>query len=157
MRILVISDSHGKTKNIHDTIIKEKPLDMIIHLGDKYSDFLEIEEAYNIPVHGVVGNVDCYNEGPSNKMIEIEGRRIFISHGHNYIVNHNLEMIKIAAEEMSADIVLFGHSHIPYIEDRGVYILNPGSISEPRSEVYPSYAILEISADCVNGIIICIK
>ena len=157
MKILVMSDSHGKTRNVHKAIQKEEHVDMIIHLGDKYCDFEEIVGCYDIQAHGVVGNIDYFDEGPSYKLIDIEGKKVFISHGHRYKVNHDLEMLKFKAKDLGADIVLYGHSHVPYIEDGNMYIMNPGSISEPRTEKYPSYALLEISKTQIRGNIIYIK
>ena len=34
MKILIVSDTHRKDGNLYDVIEKEKPLDMLIHLGD---------------------------------------------------------------------------------------------------------------------------
>jgi hypothetical protein len=47
---------------------------------------------------------------------------------------------------MKADILLFGHTHIAEIVKNGSgYILNPGSISDPRGNSSESYAIIEIN------------
>ena len=56
-----------------------------------------------------------------------------------------------AARERSADIVLFGHTHLPYEayiasdseEEKSVWLFNPGSMSKPR-EGKPSYGIIDI-------------
>ncbi len=157
MKILVMSDSHGRTKNVHEVIKNEENIDMIIHLGDEYRDFEEINDSYDIEAHGVVGNIDYFYEGPSYKIIEVLNKKIFISHGHKYRVKSTLDIFREEAIERNVDIALFGHSHVPYIEDEEIFILNPGSISQPRSEKYPSYAVLEITEDKIIGNIIHIK
>ena len=40
-KILIVSDSHGKSKNVARAIDKERP-DMLIHLGDIEDDPMEI-------------------------------------------------------------------------------------------------------------------
>jgi len=48
------------------------------------------------------------------------------------------------AEEVGANVVLFGHSHVPLCtEERGVLFLNPGSLQLPRGYHQPTYACLE--------------
>ncbi len=157
MKILVMSDSHGRTKNVHKIIEKEENLDMIIHLGDEYSDFEEIQSVYDITSHGVKGNTDYFCDGPLHKVIELMDKKIFICHGHKYGVKSNLDMLRSLAEENGFDIVLYGHSHVPHIEEKSVFILNPGSISQPRTEPHPSYAILEITDKNIEAEVIYIK
>jgi putative phosphoesterase len=50
------------------------------------------------------------------------------------------------AEEQQADILLFGHTHIPDIAEKDrCIIINPGSASDPRGNSNESYAVIEIS------------
>jgi putative phosphoesterase len=78
--------------------------------------------------------------------IEIEGKRIFMTHGHKYSVKWDYNRILAKAEMDNADIILFGHTHVAVIDNaQNVLIINPGSISESRSSDSESYAILDIS------------
>ena len=54
--------------------------------------------------------------------------------------------IKSVAKSKGADIVMFGHTHIPVIDyDDDIIALNPGSLSHPRQEGHqPSYILMEI-------------
>lgn len=156
MKILVLSDSHGKTNLMHKIILKEKA-DMILHLGDTYADFEEIRDIYDIPSYGVKGNVDYYSNGPSYDIIEVLNKKIFITHGHEYRVKRNIEFLLSKASEFDADIVLYGHTHISSIIEGNVFVMNPGSISEPRSETYPSYGIINIKKSETTGNIIFVK
>jgi predicted phosphodiesterase len=45
---------------------------------------------------------------------------------------------------MEADTVLFGHAHVPSLENiQGILFVNPGSIGRPRSRIGASFAIIE--------------
>lgn len=149
-KILVMSDSHGRTKNVHKVIEREKSVDYIIHLGDEYNDFLEIKDCYDIKSFGVVGNVDFFIDGPKEQFIEILNKKIFITHGDRYRVKQTVDLIYQKGKNIGADIVLFGHSHKPYIKEDDLCILNPGSISQPRTEKYPSYGIIKISKEDIS-------
>jgi putative phosphoesterase len=45
-----------------------------------------------------------------------------------------------------ARVVIFGHSHIPFVEDQdGLLLLNPGSATDPRRQPHPTIALLTIT------------
>lgn len=144
MRILIISDSHGDTKRFDKIIIACEP-DMIIHLGDIERDVEYLEAVYpRIPLHAVVGNNDPWVRREAEKVIEVEGIKIFMTHGHLYGVWDNGFRVAKRAEELGCTIALFGHSHVPVDETFGtVRAFNPGSISRPRVGEY-SVGIMEI-------------
>lgn len=152
MKILVFSDSHGKTTLMHQ-IIQKDTWDMILHLGDCFDDFLEIKSCYDIPMHGVIGNVDYLYEGPVQELLIIEGIRIFITHGHRYRVKHHLLDFRKKIEEERADIALYGHTHIPHVESGKMIIMNPGSISRPK-ENRPSYGVIHIKENDISAEVI---
>jgi len=130
MKILVISDSHGNDSAVCSAIYKESP-DAIIHLGDGYAD---IPETLDIPIYQVRGNCDSYLcNSPDKQTIELEGVRIFMSHGHLYNVKTTMSSIYLAALEENASVVLFGHTHIPFadIDPQNPSLFNPGSIRRP--------------------------
>ena len=62
-----------------------------------------------------------------------ENKKAFITHGHNYSVSMTKEQILEEGKVRGADIVMFGHTHQPYFEQKdGITLLNPGSLSYPR-------------------------
>ena len=66
------------------------------------------------------------------------------SHGHLLQVKYGLQTLKRYAREQNADVMLFGHTHVAYTEyEDSLYIMNPGSISQPRRG-RPSYGIIDI-------------
>lgn len=144
MRVLIISDSHGDTKRFDQIITASEP-DMIIHLGDIERDVEYLEAVYpNIPLHAVLGNNDPWVRRETEKVIEIENQKIFITHGHLYGVWDNGFRVCERAKELGCATALFGHSHVPVDEMFGnVRAFNPGSISRPRQGSY-SVGIMEI-------------
>ena len=155
MKILVFSDSHGKTALMHH-IIQSSSCDIIFHLGDCYDDMVEISNCYDIPTFGVIGNVDYSSDGPIHERLSIENTQFFLTHGHHYHVKQHLNHIRDVAKQVSADIVLFGHTHMPVIEENGFLLMNPGSISRPRNG-YPSYGVITLEDNHVRGDIIYVK
>ena len=65
MRILVISDTHGKIEraiDVYRKLASESPIDFIVHCGDYYSDAQEIRARLGVPVAAVKGNCDdCFD------------------------------------------------------------------------------------------------
>ena len=70
MRILIISDTHGRHANLYDVMEKESNLDMLIHLGDIEDEYY-IEEIAKLPAHMLSGNNDFFSRLPSEKEIKI--------------------------------------------------------------------------------------
>ena len=145
MRILVLSDSHENIENMALAVNKTQP-ELILHLGDYVRDGEELKNLFpDIPLIQVKGNCDAYDvcHAPLWRVYEADGYRIFFTHGHYYRVKYDLLHLCYAAEEQNAELVLFGHTHIPLSEKRGAMtLLNPGSIGTGR---HPSYALIETS------------
>ena len=148
MKVLVISDTHGYISNSKKAIDSNPGIEAVIHLGDYYKDAVRLSELYpNIKFEFVSGNCDGSNKAIcSEKTLEIENNRIFITHGHNYSVKWSYRSILERAKAENAKLVLFGHTHIAIIEKiNNVLLLNPGSVTQSRSNLPESYAILDIS------------
>lgn len=144
-RILVFSDSHGHTKNMFKIIEKIPGVNAIIHLGDIARDVVEMKEKFPlIPIYSVKGNNDFNFLLPQDQLIELDGFKIFITHGHLYLNSFEIDRLKRIAIEKEASIALYGHTHIADYEvcQSRIYA-NPGSISKPRSGEC-SYGIIEI-------------
>lgn len=143
MKILIVSDSHGLTKELER--LKEKhgaEVEMFIHCGD--SELTADHPAINNFVT-VRGNCDAEQRFPYETVVEAGGHRIFVTHGHRYSVKSDLMKLSYRAREVEADIVCFGHSH--FLGAEMVYdtlFINPGSIRIPRGRREKTYVILEI-------------
>ena len=83
MRALVFSDSHGDVRGMEKAINTVNGVDAIIHLGDIERDVRWLEKNYGqYPLYAVLGNNDFYGGRPTEAVIELEGARIFLCHGH---------------------------------------------------------------------------
>ena len=153
MKILVFSDSHGESALMNDIIKKmHDEIELVLFLGDCVRDFEDFCYIYPtkqfIPV---LGNCDFNDSVPTDRVVNVDGKKIFMSHGHRYGVKSGHEKIIQEAKKHSADICLYGHSHIANnIVADGVYLMNPGSMSEPRGSEYPSYGIIEITGGNID-------
>lgn len=148
MKILVLSDTHGNTFRAENILqYYQSELDMVFHLGDHDEDARELQQLFpELAFHIVAGNNDYSGYSPANKMVFANGKKFLLTHGHKKKVYWNLHTLSYWAEEQGADMVLFGHTHVPFCDDRGnVFIVNPGSISLPRDSKIPTFALLSIS------------
>lgn len=146
MRILIVSDTHGKHKNLKEILTRVKDIDLMIHLGDVEGGEEEIVQMAGCPVEMVSGNNDFFSDLEREKELQIGNYKVFITHGHYYYVAMGVEDLRKEACGRGMDIVMFGHTHRPFFDNsKGVIALNPGSVSYPRQEGHrPSYALMEI-------------
>ena len=146
MRILVVSDTHGRDGNLERAVLREQPFDMLIHCGDVEGREFFIEALAECPCTIISGNNDFFSDLPREDERSIAGHRILISHGHYYGVSMDFSRIVDEAQSRNCDCVCFGHIHRPVLEEiDGVLVLNPGSLSFPRQRNRkPSYAVLNI-------------
>lgn len=149
MRILIVSDTHGNERNLERAILQTYPVDYIFHLGDMEGSESYIEDICPCPVYMVSGNNDFFSPAPAEQVIDLEGYRIFMTHGHRYGVAYNLEKVKLAAEARKCDLVFCGHTHRPLVDDEeSIIVVNPGSLTYPRQENRkPSYILMNIHSD----------
>lgn len=140
MKLLLVSDTHGRDGALKELLAVEKP-DFLCHMGDLEGSADEIRAFAQCPVAMVSGNNDFWTDLNPEVMFELEGFRIFMTHGHDYYVSLTLDRIKSAGYKKGADIVLFGHTHRPMLDtSEDIIVANPGSLSYPRQEGRrPSY------------------
>ncbi|SET61365.1 YfcE family phosphodiesterase [[Clostridium] polysaccharolyticum] len=146
MKILIVSDSHGRNNYLSKVLDKVGDVDMFLHLGDLEGTEDFIEAFVDCRVEMIAGNNDYFTEIPREKLIQIGKYTIFMTHGHLYSVYFGTEQLKEAARMRGADIVMYGHTHMPSIDQSDdVIAINPGSISKPRQPGrQPSFILMEI-------------
>ena len=149
MKVLVFSDSHGRVSPMMDIIRLQQP-DLILHLGDGAAD---VEMLYmewpELKVVGVPGNCDGWTGRALEQVIEVEGVRLLLTHGHAYKVKSGLGGLIAGAKNLGVDAALFGHTHCPYCEAiDGIHYLNPGSVG---SYCCANYAVIEVE----SGVMTC--
>ncbi|MCR4842234.1 MAG: metallophosphoesterase [Eubacterium sp.] len=160
MKILVVSDSHGKNSYIDQAVARESPFDIMAFCGDSERRLDEYEfnsyyagEGERYGFYAVRGNCDFFVDYPEEVCFAAEGHKIFMIHGHQGHIRakRSEEGLVKAALERDADIVLYGHTHIAKIsryEDGRILVVNPGSLTYPRGNAgVGTYATVEIGAD----------
>lgn len=144
MKILVLSDSHGNCDKMRQAIEKEKP-DHVFHLGDHSDDAQILRREYpTLPIVSVRGNCDWADRITQESAQGVyDGVSIWAVHGHLFGVKSGLLRLYLAAKEKAARVVLFGHTHCPYCEERdGIWLMNPGSCAYGT---VTNYGLIEIS------------
>ena len=156
MKIAILSDTHAKKHS--DKLFKfidnlSNEADMIIHAGDFISSSIvsKLKEHKNFV--GVWGNNDkgyIKDLLKEKEIIIVEGYKIGLYHGHG----NTKSTIDTAYDKFiddSVDIIVFGHTHQPLILTKNkILMINPGSPTSKRRELWYSYVILEIRAKKIN-------
>lgn len=138
-----MSDTHGDASIIAEVIQYSGVVDAVFHCGDSE---LDVEHKSLQSVHVVRGNCDMDSSLPNEVITEVKGSKIYMTHGHLLQVKNTMIPIKLRAQEVEADVVLFGHSHILGAEVLNeILFLNPGSLTFPRGRTEKSYSIIEKS------------
>jgi uncharacterized protein len=143
----VISDTHGLLRPEAGTALHG--VEMILHAGDIGKPEILEELSKIAPVTAVRGNNDTGEWArniPDFQRLEIGGISIYML--------HDLKEFNYADETIDADILIFGHSHKPMIEDRaGVLHLNPGSAGPRRFKLPVTIALLNVEVQVSAEII----
>ena len=149
MKILVVSDTHGRDENLETVVYREAPFDMLVHCGDVEGREIFIEALAEVPCCIVSGNNDFFSDLPREEEIEIAGKKFLVTLGHYYGVSMDETGVVDEARSHNCDGVMFGHTHKPVLEMvDGILAINPGSLSYPRQRgKRPSYVVLEAGED----------
>ena len=141
MKLIVMSDSHGDQETIQSIRDRETGADGYFHCGDSE---LAADAGILQGVEIVQGNCDWNGTFPESATAELGNQKIVMVHGHQHGVKESLMQLKYAAEQVSANIVLFGHSHLygAELQDDVLYV-NPGSTLLPRGGRVATYAVIE--------------
>lgn len=148
-RIGVLSDTHipRRAPRVPDTVLRYfEDVELILHAGDlSWLAVLNQLEAY-APVVAVQGNVemaDVIEKLPFKREVVVGGCAIGVVH----ILGERQYHRRNARQEFpTARVVVFGHSHIPYVEDKDeLLLLNPGSATDRRTQPHCSLALLTIT------------
>lgn len=128
MRILVLSDIHGDMHSALKAVRMQKDAEVIVFCGDGADQFIALRD--NMPDKtfiGVRGNCDWSSDLPDTEIVEVGGKKLFITHGHKYQAKFSIYNMVCAAQEAEADILLFGHTHTPMCDySEELTIMNPG-------------------------------
>lgn len=147
-RVGVISDTHvpKRAPRVPDAALRHfEGVELILHAGDLSSLAVLDQLAAYAPVEAVQGNVELPEvlaALPIKREIVVGGCAIGLVH----ILGDRAHHARNARREFpAARCVVFGHSHVPYLEDRdGLLLLNPGSATDRRRQPLCTVAIMTV-------------
>lgn len=142
MPVLVVSDIHGsdRGRSLVENAIQRYCPDLVLSAGDQCPDMVHASFYANLV--SVRGNCDRFYDydslpfPPLSREERIYGRRIVMTHGDRLWMDDFYLS--------PGDVFISGHTHVPelYKGQNGVFVLNPGSPSRPRSSAGPTAALL---------------
>ncbi len=151
MRVVVLSDTHAprRWRTCPPAVAGYlRQADLILHAGDVCTAAVLTELAEYAPVTAVVGN----NDDPSvagwgaagTAELDLDGLRVAMVHDSGAAAGRLLRMRR---RFPGADLVVFGHSHLPLDESApGLRIFNPGSPTDRRRQPHGTLGVLEIDS-----------
>ena len=156
LRIGVVADTHLPRfgRALPRALVRglvDAGVDRILHLGDWTSDLAWDQLSTLAPVDGVAGNNDPMGLAERlglAKVVELDGVRLGLTHGHLGIGRTTLERAERRfADEPGLAAILFGHSHIPLVERRDdgrPWLINPGSPTDRRRQPRYTWGLLTV-------------
>jgi putative phosphoesterase len=151
VRVVVLSDTHSprRWKGCPPAVAAQlEDADVILHAGDVCTaDVLELLSQF-APVHAVFGNNDLPEVAawgaPETVELDLDGLAVAMIHDSGPATGRPLRMRRLFP---AADLVVFGHSHIPMdVTADGVRIFNPGSPTDRRRQPHGTLGLLDIDA-----------
>ena len=145
---VVIADTHmpRRARALPEGLIPYlERADLILHAGDLMDPGLLDELAEYAPVRAVRGNLDPPDlELPETLEVGFGGVRVAMVHDSGRKQGRRRRLRRRFPE---ARVVVFGHSHIPILEDAcGLMLLNPGSPTDRRRQPRHTFALLHAQA-----------
>lgn len=163
MKLLLLSDTHlpARAKALQEQVWRlVDDVDLVVHAGD-WVDVATLDElqARARRLVGVAGN----NDGPELwerlgevARVEVEGVRIAVIHETGAAAGREArcEARFGPASDAPADVLVFGHSHIPWDSTTpgGLRLLNPGSPTDRRRQPVGTVMTLEVADGAVRGV-----
>ena len=151
MRVVVLADTHAprRWKSCPPRVARHlRQADVILHAGDVCTAEVLDELAQYAPVHAIRGN----NDGPDvaawgaaeTAQLDLDGLRVAMLHDSGQAAGR---LRRMRRRFPRADLVVFGHSHIPLDQSgEGVRVFNPGSPTDRRRQPHGTLGVLRIAA-----------
>jgi uncharacterized protein len=156
VKVLVVSDTHlgphtlDRMPDVVWTMADEA--DVVLHAGDVVDGAVLTALAERAPVHAVLGNNDHALRGrlPEVAQVDLDGVVVGMIHDSGPRAGRGA---RLARRFPAAQVVVFGHSHEPLVEqvDGGPLLVNPGSPTQRRRQPVHTVAMLELRAGRVDS------
>jgi putative phosphoesterase len=158
MKLVLIADTHvpKRARDLPAAVwIAVEAADVVLHAGDWVDEaFLDRLESRCVRLVGVYGN----NDGPGLRArlpevadVELDGLRVAVVHETGPATGREQ---RCEARFPGRDLVVFGHSHIPWdtVTPGGLRLLNPGSPTDRRSQPYATFMTADVQRGALMGI-----
>lgn len=154
MRLVLISDTHIplRARDLSARLWADvEAADVVVHAGDwVHVDLVDELEARSNRLIGCWGNNDgpvLRSRLPERADVTLDGVRMTVVHETGAAAGRESRM---AARYPDTDVLVFGHSHIPWdtTATGGLRLLNPGSPTDRRRQPFCTYmtAVIESGA-----------
>ncbi|WP_331766899.1 metallophosphoesterase [Embleya sp. NBC_00896] len=160
MRILLTADTHvpARARAVPERLLDEMAaVDVVVHAGD-WVDVaaLDLFEERARRVVGVYGNndgADLRERLPEVARVELGGVRFAVVHEIGPAEGRER---RCAARFPDVDVLVFGHSHIPWdtVADTGLRLLNPGSPTDRRRQPRHTYMTLTAADGAISDVVL---
>lgn len=172
----LIADTHvpDRMRRLHPAVLpifEKAKVNQILHAGDISIPRVLHELETVAPVLAVRGNRDWFLNLPMKRVIQVEGRRIGLVHGHGSWGNYFRDkmryvlygpqkfeyfMQRAISLVSDVDVLVFGHNHEPMLKEiDGLLVVNPGSACRQAFDLKPpSVALLHINGNTAKAEIV---
>jgi hypothetical protein len=154
MEVVVLSDSHlsrGFDAIGPQVLYAISEADVVLHAGDITSPRALAELESMAETYAVFGNNDHDLVGvlPESRLIDLAGVRVALVHDSGPKGGRAARLYK---RFPTADVVVFGHSHIPVDElgEQDQLLFNPGSPTQRRSQPHRTFGRLRLSGGKID-------
>lgn len=153
MRIVAVSDSHGREQQLLDIVrlaLAGGRIDVFVHCGDGACDMEAVAPLLytaneHTRVYQVAGNWDFTEVGlPQMQEFTCDGVKMLAVHGDKQYVKRGLDDLVATAQRRKAAVAFYGHDHRPHLEAvGGVYLINAGDVRDslPGSVAYAQVVV----------------
>ena len=153
-RVVVLADTHAprRWRSCPPAVAAHlRGADLILHAGDVCTAAVLDELAEYAPVRAVLGNNDGPDVvawgAPEAAGFCLDGLRVAMLHDSGQTAGRLRRMRRRFPD---ADLVVFGHSHIPLDQSgEGLRIFNPGSPTDRRRQPHGTLGVLRIEEGCL--------
>jgi putative phosphoesterase len=160
MRLLLLSDTHlpVRAKKLPDAVWQAvDEADVVVHAGDWVGvDLLDQLETRARRLIGCWGNndgADLRARLPEVARATLDGLSIAVVHETGQATGREA---RCAAAYPGVDLLVFGHSHIPWdtTAPGGLRLLNPGSPTDRRRQPYCTFMTAEVTAGRLHDVVL---
>ncbi len=158
-QVVVLADTHirrGGKRRLPDTAYPFlERADVILHAGDVTGPALLDQLRAVAPVHAVLGNNDAALTGLLPETVELELDGVTLAMVHDSGPRAGREA-RLHRRFPTADVVVFGHSHIPWNAPGvdGQLLFNPGSPTQRRRQPHRTLGVLHLDGGAVDAEIV---